>query len=168
MPRGITHDKITFVSAPLVGISTYALTNDSISTMIVTGAFVFSGLMFSGDLDLPSRQYFRWGPLRFIWKPYQRMFSHRSIWTHGVLLGTIIRVLYLYLWISAGLLISTVTPFVEGSFLDIQRNIMATLNNHSTTVLHIFVGLLVGAFSHTAADLSVSWVKRKTKILRSR
>ena len=39
-------------------------------TLLVVGAYLFSGLLLSNDLDTQSRIYRRWGPLRGLWYPY--------------------------------------------------------------------------------------------------
>lgn len=95
MPSGRTHDRITWVSTPLVGVVTWHYTGNLPETLALAGAFLFAGLMFSGDLDLPSVQYRRWGLLRWIWKPYQWWIPHRSPLSHGILLGPLVRLVYL-------------------------------------------------------------------------
>ena len=63
-------------------------------TILGVSVYMFGGYMFSGDLDIKSREFRRWGYLKFIWIPYQKLFEHRSVFTHGFILGTIIRILY--------------------------------------------------------------------------
>ncbi len=73
MPSGQTHDRITLWCLPAIAGCTYLLTQgDSDRTLIVAGAFLFSGLMFGPDLDIYSVQYKRWGYLRWLWIPYQK------------------------------------------------------------------------------------------------
>src|SRR5918998_3916008 len=62
---------------------------------------LFGGLMFGPDLDIQSRQYTRWGVFRFLWLPYRAFFRHRSRWSHGIIFGTLIRVVYFALVLSA-------------------------------------------------------------------
>jgi len=70
MPSGRTHDRITCGVRPS-SLVLPGYTQSSDPTLIVSGAFLFSGLMFGPDLDLHSVQYKRWGPLRLLWIPYQ-------------------------------------------------------------------------------------------------
>ncbi len=64
------------------------------SAAVVGAAFVFGGLMFGPDLDTVSRQYSRWFFLRFLWFPYRSFFKHRSRFSHGLIFGAFIRVIY--------------------------------------------------------------------------
>ncbi|GAB4341698.1 MAG: hypothetical protein Fur0042_03360 [Cyanophyceae cyanobacterium] len=101
MPSGRTHDRITGLCAPVVVAGSLALWQRADVTLAATLAFVAAGLMFGPDLDIYSNQVKRWGPLQIIWRPYQRMIPHRSVWSHGVLLGTAVRLLYLLPWLLA-------------------------------------------------------------------
>lgn len=171
MPNGITHDKITYITTPMVALGTSIVTGSTEATILVSGAYLFSGLMFSGDLDLPSVQYYRWKFLRFIWRPYQKMFSHRSIWTHWPLLGTIVRILYLYLWFSIGLFGVNLFSTSSTTYIEIQKEVLLFLTENQYYVISLFIGMVLGSFSHSAADYSVSWYKKKhmfnKKILRN-
>src|SRR5919197_2468736 len=94
MPSGRTHDLITFALAPAIFVGAQIHWGRPLVSLVATAAMVFAGLMFGPDLDLYSKQYRRWGPLRFIWFPYMIAFSHRSRLSHGIMLSTIVRVLY--------------------------------------------------------------------------
>ena len=94
MPSGNTHDLITFLLAAPTAAMTYYFTNDWMLTAIATAAMLFGGLMFGPDLDIQSRQYTRWGPLRFLWWPYKVVLRHRSRWSHSIMLGTLVRIIY--------------------------------------------------------------------------
>ena len=99
MPSGKTHDFLTYVTT--VGSSyclwSYHLTNNLTCLGIFALASLFGGLMFGPDLDIKSVQYKRWGPLKFIWLPYQA-FGHRSKKTqsHDALFGPFIRIIYFF------------------------------------------------------------------------
>src|ERR1043166_5192149 len=81
MPSGKTHDLVTVALSP--------------APLAAAGAAeLFGGLMFGPDLDIQSRQYTRWGVFRFLWLPYKTVFRHRSRWSHGIIFGTLIRVVY--------------------------------------------------------------------------
>lgn len=166
IPSGKTHDKITVIAAPLVALGTYATTQNITTTMTVTSSFMFSGFMFSGDLDLPSRQYYRWNILKFIWKPYQRMFNHRSIWTHGVLLGTVFRLFYLSLWILPFLYIFSLTKYSPHSFMELLLHLKGVATENKEFLYSVFIGLLLGSFSHSIADYTLSFYKKRAKKIK--
>ena len=95
MPNGKTHDRITFIITPIIAVMSYYFTTDIKSTIILISTYFFASLMFNGDLDTNSRPYNRWFIFKMIWIPYQLMFEHRSIFSHGLIIGTVIRLLYL-------------------------------------------------------------------------
>jgi len=145
MCSGKTHDSITYLTAPLVGGLCFAVTNDIDQTLLFTGSFLFSGLMFGPDLDCKSIQVKRWGQLKWIWKPYQHLIPcHRHPLSHGFLLGTIVRLLYM----------SPVVYLVCVSFEIPFSWTIASL---------IFWGLETGAMSHSIADQLCTNYKKLTK-----
>src|ERR1044071_4465364 len=103
MPSGRTHDLITLLLAAPTAGAAYYITGDWTVTAITTAAMVFGGLMFGPDLDIQSRQYTRWGPLRFLWWPYKVALPHRSRLSHSILLGTWIRVIYFLIVVAVTL-----------------------------------------------------------------
>lgn len=63
-------------------------------------SYLAGALFFSPDLDLwDSKATRRWGPLRFLWAPYARIFRHRGL-SHSPLLGPLTRILYLLIWVA--------------------------------------------------------------------
>jgi uncharacterized metal-binding protein len=100
MASGKIHDKSIYFATPIVlGIGWYYL---GLETGIISAsAHLLAGLMLSPDLDLISRPYKRWGLLRWIWIPYQRFIPRHRHWlSHGVIVGSIIRLLYFAAWLS--------------------------------------------------------------------
>lgn len=163
MSSGLTHDRITLWSLPVVASCTYALTQSIDRTLIVSGAFLFSGLMFGPDLDIYSVQYKRWGYLRWLWLPYQKAIKHRSLLSHGVIIGTTVRLLYLAAWISLlgilGLLIAQVWGFSWKwmNLREIDRRL-------TYSAIALFVGLEIGAISHIVSDRLSSYKRQKLKV----
>src|SRR4051812_31238572 len=94
MPSGNTHDAITFILAAPAALVTYYASDSFAAAATVTAAFLFGGLMFGPDLDVASKQYSRWMFFRILWFPYRSFFKHRSRWTHGLIFGTLFRVVY--------------------------------------------------------------------------
>lgn len=68
---------------------------------LVIASYTFSGIWLSSDLDVESSAYRRWGPLRWLWWPYQKLVPHRSWISHGLGVGPLLRVAYLLemLWL---------------------------------------------------------------------
>src|ERR1043165_5742969 len=94
MPSGETLDMVTLGLSPPAFAAAWGLTGSVWLSAAATVAMLFGGLMFGPDLDIQSKQYTRWGPLRFLWWPYKVAFRHRSRWSHGIVFGTLIRVVY--------------------------------------------------------------------------
>ena len=163
MPSGRTHDRITLWSLPFAAGLTFGLTRSGNLTLMVSGGYLFSGLMFGPDLDIHSRQFIRWGWLRCIWIPYQKTLRHRSIFSHGPVIGTVLRVLYLSSWLLLvgllGLGVSTLfwgAPGGRGLFDAAWR----ALFQYRSESIALFVGLELGAMSHSVSDWGGSAYKR--------
>jgi uncharacterized metal-binding protein len=168
MPSGRTHDLITLLLAAPTAAVTYYVTSDWTVTAITTATMIFGGLMFGPDLDIQSRQYARWGPLRFLWWPYKQMLSHRSRWSHSIMLGTFIRVIY-FLGVITLLLAASLyardayvyhTQVGMGEFTGAFARVWDILSPIKRSYLiAAFVGLWVGATSHTVSDVLGSFFK---------
>ncbi len=98
MPAGRTHLRIELLTLPLWAILFYLFIDAAWwSVAIFVGAYLFSSLLLSPDLDLrhnAARR--RWGLLGFVWLPYTKIFKHRGV-SHSLLLGTLTRLGYLAL-----------------------------------------------------------------------
>ncbi len=169
MPSGKTHDAITFLTtAPILGLAWISLNNLS-AAIVVAIAFLFGGLMFGPDLDTKSVQYSRWGIFRSIWFPYKGVFKHRSRWSHGLIFGTLFRVIYfigaitllsfLIAFLFAAYTKGEIPQFVE--FVQMWSRIgdLARQNLGQNIFYFIFAGLWLGAASHTITDMAGSYVK---------
>jgi uncharacterized metal-binding protein len=158
---------VTLWSLPLVAGGTLYATARADLAFWVSGGFLVSGLIFGPDLDLYSFHYKRWGKLRWLWRPYQKAIKHRSIWSHGPLIGTIGRILYLSLWIGlAGLLYLWSVKIAGGKTYTEQELIIMlrhSIKSHLPVYLAIFCGLELGAMSHYSSDWLVSTFKRLFK-----
>jgi len=167
MPSGQTHDRITLWSLPVVMGSTLVLTRSSDLTLLVSGGFLFSGLMLSPDLDLYSRPFKRWGWLRWIWIPYQKGMRHRSMLSHGPIIGTTLRVVYLASWIVGlgvlGLVIVDLFRDVPWSWQQFATEAIAFLVKYRWPLVALFAGLEMGAMTHSLCDWANSAYKRFQK-----
>jgi len=136
---------------------------------VVAAAFIFGGLMFGPDLDTVSRQYSRWSLLRFLWFPYRSFFRHRSRFSHGLVFGALIRVIYFLGVVSV---VAFAATFVYATYRGGRLPAMADLTNTWRSIgqvtqanfgehflLFVFAGLWLGAASHTLTDMAGSFVK---------
>lgn len=169
MPSGKTHDAVTFFLVAPTFAATWKLTESLSLSIIVTIAFVFGGLMFGPDLDTHSKQYTRWSVFRFLWYPYQTFFAHRSRWSHGLIFGTLLRVIY---FMGALTLLSFVVTYFLATysggtvsslleFAQTWRNLGDYVRAHfgEQAFTWAFLGLWLGAASHTLTDMIGSFVK---------
>ena len=172
MPSGKTHDRITLWTLPWIVGGTLILTKDGELTLIVVAAFLFSGLMFGPDLDIYSIQFKRWGILRYLWLPYQKLFRHRSGFSHGLIIGTVIRLFYLWgiLFIVAILLVA-IAQLIFGFDWNWQiftvNNFNLIRHKYPQEAIALFCGLELGAMSHSLSDWLGSMHKRQQKKKKS-
>ncbi len=169
MPSGKTHDAITIMLAIPAFAVTYLVTHSLAAAAVVAAAFVFGGLMFGPDLDTVSRQYSCWMIFRFLWLPYRKFFKHRSRFSHGLIFGALIRVIY---FLGIVTLVVFVGAYIyascSGGKLPGLENIMqiwqpvgdfvrAKFGDHF--FVFVFLGTWLGAASHTFTDLAGSFIK---------
>lgn len=172
MSSGRTHDRITLWTLPLVMLLALRVTLDGWLTAIVCLGFLLGGWMFGPDLDIHSVQYKRWGWLRWIWLPYRGRIRHRSRWSHGPLIGTMVRVLYFSVWLAlGGLVVVDLLNNLERTALtwnDLVEGIGWGIQAHWPIWVALLVGLELGALSHYGADWLSSAVKRGKKKSRTK
>lgn len=176
MPSGTTHDAITILLAPGVAGISYASADSFSLAVFVTGAFLFGGLMFGPDLDTVSKQYSRWSIAKLLWYPYTCFFKHRSRWSHGLIFGTFLRVVYFMgvLTLAAFIATWTVATFTGGNVPDlfefgvVWRRMGEYVSRElpRNAISAVFIGMWLGAASHTLTDMAGSYVKtgRVTKL----
>jgi uncharacterized metal-binding protein len=164
LPSGRTHDRVTLWSLPLIAGGTLYTTARADLAFWVSGGFLFSGLIFGPDLDLYSFHYKRWGLLRWLWRPYQKAIKHRSIWSHGPLIGTIGRILYLGLWLGLFGLIYLEIAHLSGFKTYNEQQLLTifqqSIEHNYPVYLALFCGLELGAMSHYSSDWLVSAFNR--------
>jgi uncharacterized metal-binding protein len=168
MPSGIVHDRITIWLLPwIVGI-TYGTTRSSELTLILSCGYLFSGMMFGPDLDIYSLQYKRWGMIRGIWLPYRKFLRHRSFFSHGLIVGTCVRLIYLCLIIF---LISILGVAIAQLFFGFAWNwqnfvrdrLHLLIGKYPREIIALVIGLEIGAMSHTISDWIASRRKQRLK-----
>jgi Uncharacterized metal-binding protein len=169
MPSGKTHDAITFLLAVPVGAAAFAVTKNVSVSAAIAAAFLFGGLMFGPDLDTVSKQYARWWIIKPLWFPYRMFFKHRSRWSHGLIFGTVLRVLYFMGIVTLGafLMSVAVTSWSGGKmpglveFAGAWQWIGQFGRDHlgENVFVILFCGLWLGAASHTFTDMAGTFIK---------
>lgn len=167
MTSGKNHDRITWLCLPWIFIGTITVSKDLLTGFVVASGFLFSGLMFGPDLDIYSVQFKRWGYFRFIWLPYQKYLPHRSVFSHGLIIGTVIRSLYLCLILLLfGLVLGAIALITFPQIWQWQQviNTLTVIGEiYLKEIIALFIGLELGAMSHYLADIIDSWLKKRRK-----
>lgn len=166
MPSGRTHDRITLICLPLVVLTSLILTHSSDLTLIVASAFLFSGMMFGPDLDIYSVQTRRWGWFQSLWLPYRKLLRHRGWCSHGLIVGTAIRLVYLGFWL---VLVAVFVVAIAQSIWGFDWNWRAAIGqgfyllryDYPHQAIALFLGLEMGAMSHSLSDWVGSALKRR-------
>ncbi len=169
MPSGKTHDAITILLTAPVFAGGYFLTSDIMTASAAAISFLFGGMMFGPDLDTVSKQYSRWGPFRLLWFPYRSAFKHRSRWSHGLIFGTLFRVVYFAGVISILVYLAFVAraAFSDGGppELSVFAHTLSLFGRYARTevgtqiLIATFAGMWSGAASHTFTDLVGTYIK---------
>lgn len=169
MPGVHTHDFLTLLTVTVADIAYFywAPHPDIGLAAIFTVSYVFAGYACAGDLDLNSREYHRWGPLRFVWWPYQKLVPHRSWVSHGLVMGGIIRVLYLafmstFLFWSGLWLYSRFGPHVDPTAATRAewQSVLGVAKAHTPLTIALLAGFILAGTTHSVADLVSTWFKR--------
>ena len=129
--------------------------------VITATAFLVGGLWLSPDLDTRSNALHRWGPLGGIWWPYRRLIRHRSIWSHGPLIGTTTRLSLLLAWT---LLVSVLIPSVSPSL--VLTNLQNTLQQYPQQATAMLLGLEASVWLHLIQDgdpWPAEWTRRRRR-----
>ncbi len=171
MPSGKVHDRITLVAAGLsvpVWWHFSPTPRDAGAGAVFLFSLLFSGLAISPDLDLDSSVYRRWGFFRWLWWPYQKLVPHRSWISHSFLLGPLLRVAYFL--VAAWALFRAGSFFVDRFLTPVDRNALSRQwtdalfhlwQTHPRHFQMLLLGLFLGAFLHSAADLAVTAFKKR-------
>ena len=169
MPSGKVHDRITLLTAAL-SIPAWYLAAPSLdvpSYCAGMAAYLFSGFYLSDDLDTRSVALRRWGPMGWLWYPYQRLVPHRSWISHGVGIGPILRVVYFaaaaWALMRAALWLIDVwiVPMDRGVLLARAAFWLARLVClHPAWAQWMLGGLVLGGAMHSFADALWSAAKR--------
>lgn len=154
MPSGETHAVISLVTASL----TYTLatiSGEPPSLAVLTALGCALGVIVNPDLDIKGTRADKlirketgfipavmWG---LIWNPYSYFIPHRSIISHGLIIGTVIRLLY----------------------IAVPLALLGILPKPGPILNRIILGLIISDNLHIGADFFITgitkiWEKKKT------
>ena len=167
MASGKTHDWFTWVMAPVAwAFADFGLHCSKPHCWLILIGTLAGGLLLSPDLDIRSRPFYRWGVFRFIWWPYQWMIRHRSPLSHGIIIGSWLRLLYLSA-VLALLYCATYAALVHWLHVPPRatgQDVLAFARHHLDNILWLGVGLWVGALLHIVLDyFSSAWILRRRR-----
>lgn len=156
MPSAKRHLQIELLLLPLA-LTLFHLFWEGIWELMVFGlSYLFSSLMLSPDLDLPHcRALKRWGWLQTIWLPYQKIFKHRGI-SHNLILGPLIRIVYLLASLSSLLLIlSYLLSLIKFPLFGTQLSFPVIMR----WIPSVFIGLYFPNFIHIICDKLFTYLR---------
>ena len=149
MASGLEHDKATKFCSLLFGL-TVGLVIDYKTGLIAGTSFLIGGLWLSPDLDTESKPLKRWGILKIFWYPYRKIIPHRSFLSHGIIIGSSLRLIYLLILAKVLLFlmqgIETITFF---NAQVIQANLTTLITEKG---MICFIGIEMSAWLHLLQD----------------
>ena len=146
LATGRRHDQSIWVLSLPLGIAV-GLVLGIDAGLIAAGACLVGGLWLSPDLDTRSVALRRWGPFSFLWWPYRLLIPHRSLWSHGPLLGTTARLGVLLSWC---LIVTLVVPALSPAML--LTTLQQLMRQHPQEFIALLVGLEGSAWIHLILD----------------
>ena len=146
MASGRRHDQSIWILSLPLGI-TVGLVLGIKAALIATASCWAGGLWLSPDLDTRSNALRRWGALGFLWWPYRRLIPHRSLWSHGPLLGTTLRLAWLLTWC---LIVTMAVPALSPAML--LAALQQLTHQHPQELIALLVGLEGSAWIHLTLD----------------
>jgi uncharacterized metal-binding protein len=182
MPDGLTHDQIAVAAAPLLlGTATLAQhwagrppLEALLGGLLLTASHLACSHWLSPDLDLGSAPIDRrWGVLRPIWRPYERLIPHRHWLSHSGL-SALLRLAYLYVALNlvlaavallilaesalVGLFIvdtpgsAAIWAFLREQYVRMSTAGLALIRERPAEAALVALGAVAADLLHTAAD----------------
>jgi uncharacterized metal-binding protein len=94
-----------------------------------------------------------------LWYPYQRLVAHRSLLSHGVVIGPLLRVLYLYAMVQVllfavyhGAVLTGYSTQMAQTGLSMVANVFLYLVAHPQVSVPLLVGLVLSGITHSLID----------------
>ncbi len=154
MPMGVTHRRInTVATVGLTGAALYIGWTPLQAGCLLVGAS-FATFFMNPDLDLHSIGYTSWGPLRFIWLPYQKIMGHRCWMSHFPVISTFIRIVYL-LWLPSVIFLL----LNAGVRSAIKDDVNAWFPLFAPYAMVFILGMIFSDTLHTILDISNTEIK---------
>jgi uncharacterized metal-binding protein len=155
MASGRNHDRAITITTPVI-LAAGIASGHADAGIIATVSYYLAGMYLSPDLDLISRPYKRWGCLRWLWLPYQRLIPRHRHWiSHGPVIGSAVRLVYL------AALVSPLWFFLPG-LQQVQWSGVTAPNT-----MAVFCGVELSALNHLLLDGLLiplpKWLKRRLK-----
>ncbi len=152
MASGQEHEKATRLWSLIFGLTIGLLLDIEIG-IIGGAAFAVGGFWLSPDLDIHSRPFKRWGILQVLWWPYQRLIPHRSFLSHGPIVGTSIRIIYLTMISLLIFLLLKILGLTNTSFS--INSIHEVIKQNPKHITSILLGLECSAWLHLFQDSNI-------------
>ena len=168
MSGGREHLKTSTALGLVLGLVGVFYFQNLITAVALSFGSIGLGTLWSPDLDQSTRSFFEnkllksknpvikifgYAHLHF-WYPYAHSFAHRSFWTHGPLVGTLIRTLYILAFIA--------TAGIFQAFYYINKNILIFLLRLALAFLLIlcydYVQSLILGLSDVLPYLGFAWI----------
>jgi uncharacterized metal-binding protein len=149
MASGTNHDRCTRWGALPFGLLCWPLLGWG-GLLAGSLGFLVGGLWLSPDLDTRSNPSRRWGPLAPLWAPYRKLVRHRGLLSHGPLLGSGLRLLYLSLLLLGFSLL--LQPLGAPSPPTLWQGGIALWQHHQPLVVSALAGLEASAWLHLLQD----------------
>ena len=146
MATGRHHDQSIWILSLPLGISVGLMLGWP-AALISAASCLAGGLWLSPDLDTRSNALRRWGPLGFLWWPYRNLIPHRSLWSHGPVLGTSVRLGVLLTW---SFIVTMAVPALSPSML--LANLQQLMRQHPREFFSLVLGLESSAWIHLILD----------------
>ena len=146
MASGRNHDRATALWSLPWGL-VVALVLGWRAGLIGATSFLFGGLWLSPDLDTRSLALRRWGALQWLWWPYRTVLPHRSFWSHGPVIGTLLRLLLLLGW---GTLVTALLP--GQSIAELPQVLLQAVRRHPVPALAVVLSLEASVWLHLLLD----------------
>ena len=167
MPAGRTHEKINWLflhiaifGTLLVGFYCNFGFVGVVNVLLLIGGYLFGTYYFGPDLDINSKPFHRWGKLRFLWQPYQRLFHHRSFWTHGLIISDIIRMGYVLLWLMMPY--ALVYVVANPAWQQMHAFLTGVEQSHRAAYHCFLLGIVMASTVHIIADKYYVHFKKNT------
>lgn len=107
MSDGITHLTFNLCCTAALSIAAISYGTEDFSKGVIIGGLISTIITPDFDLSksLPRNIAKRIPFMELLWRPYARMFKHRSFWTHSFIISSLIRISYFLVTITPILLI---------------------------------------------------------------